>query len=101
TDSFCDYEGFRASTGITQVDTVPSRLARAGSLSTGQVAVDPSVLRFVNAFFPLPNGSLLGMGDTGIYTFSGQQVTPENYFTTRMDNNFLTRDEVLGIYLFV
>src|SRR2546429_451131 len=79
---FGDYEGLRASTGITQVDTVPSAAARAGNLSTGPVAVDPSVLRFVNAFFPLPNGSLLGSGDTGIYTFSGQQVTPENYFTS-------------------
>ena len=97
---FGDYEGLRASTGITQVDTVPSRLARAGSLSTGQVAVDPSVLRFVNAFFPLPNGSLLGMGDTGIYTFSGQQVTPENYFTTRMDHKFSGRDALSGTYMF-
>jgi len=97
---FGDYEGLRASTGITQVDTVPSAAARAGNLSTGPVAVDPSVLRFVNAFFPLPNGSLLGSGDTGIYTFSGQQVTPENYFTTRMDHKFSTRDEVSGTYMF-
>jgi len=60
---FGDYEGLRASTGITQVDTVPSAAARAGNLSTGPVAVDPSVLRFVNAFFPLPN--LRPAGDTG------------------------------------
>jgi len=97
---FGDYEGLRASTGITQVDTVPSAAARAGNLSTGQVAVDPSVLRFVNAFFPLPNGSLLGTGNTGIYTFSGQQVTPENYFTTRMDHKFSARDNVSGTYMF-
>ncbi len=97
---FGDYEGLRASTGITQVDTVPSAGARAGNLSTGAVAVDPRVLRFVNAFFPLPNGSLLGSGDTGIYTFSGQQVTPENYFTTRMDHKFSARDEVSGTYMF-
>jgi len=97
---FGDYEGLRASTGITQVDTVPSAGARAGNLSTGAVAVDPRVLRFVNAFFPLPNGSLLGSGDTGIYTFSEQQVTPENYFTTRMDHKFSARDEVSGTYMF-
>src|SRR5438477_7920561 len=97
---FGDYEGLRASTGITQVDTVPSAGARAGNLSTGAVAVDPRVLRFVNAFFPLPNGSLLGSGDTGIYTFSGQQVTLENYFTTRMDHKFSARDEVSGTYMF-
>jgi len=97
---FGDYEGLRASTGITQVDTVPSAAAKAGNLSTGGVAVDPSVLRFMNAFFPLPNESLLGSGDTGIYTFSGQQVTPENYFTTRMDHKFSARDEVSGTYMF-
>jgi hypothetical protein len=97
---FGDYEGLRASTGITQVDTVPSAAARTGNLSSGAVAVDPSVLRFVNAFFPLPNGSLLGSGDTGIYTFSGQQVTPENYFTTRIDHKLSGRDALSGTYMF-
>jgi hypothetical protein len=97
---FGDYEGLRASTGITQVDTVPSAAARAGNLFTGAVAVDPSVLRFVNAFFPLPNGRILGTGDTGIYTFSGQQVTPENYFTTRIDHKFLGRDALSATYMF-
>src|SRR6266851_4377822 len=97
---FGDYEGLRQSLGVTQVDTVPSAAARAGNLSTGAVSVDPSVLRFLNAFFPLPNGSLLGSGDTGIYTFSGQQVTPENYFTTRIDHKFSGRDTLSGTYMF-
>src|SRR5712692_2193036 len=66
---FGDYEGLRQSLGVTQVDTVPSPAARAGNLSSGQIAVDPNVLAFVNAFYPLPNGSLLASGDTGIYTF--------------------------------
>ena len=96
---FGDYEGLRASTGITQVDTVPSAAARAGQLSTGGVPVDADVLRFVNAFFPLPNGGLLGPGDTGIYTFSGQQVTPENYFTTRVDHKLSDADGVYGTYM--
>jgi len=97
---FGDYEGLRQSLGVTQVDTVPSSAARAGNLSAGAVAADPNVLRFVNAFFPLPNGSLLGSGDTGIYTFSGQQVTPENYFTTRIDHKFSGRDTISGTYMF-
>jgi len=71
---FGDYEGLRSSTGVTQVDTVPSADARAGKLSTGPITVDPTVLGFVNAFYPLPNGQLLGAGDTGIFTFSGQHV---------------------------
>jgi Carboxypeptidase regulatory-like domain len=97
---FGDYEGLRQSLGITQVDTVPSSSARAGNLSTGAITVDPNVLRFVNAFFPLPNGGLLGAGDTGIFTFSGQQVTPENYFTTRVDHGISSNDKLSGTYMF-
>jgi hypothetical protein len=97
---FGDYEGLRQSLGVTQVDTVPSAAARAGNLSDGAVAVDPNVLRLVNAFFPLPNKNLLGSGDTGIYTFSGQQVTPENYFTTRIDHKFSGRGGISGTYMF-
>jgi|SRR5579859_509177 len=97
---FGDYEGLRQSMGITQVDTVPSAAARAGNLSTGTVSVDPGVLAFVNTFYPLPNGSSLGSGDTGIYTFSGQQVTPENYFTTRVDHKFSDADTLTGTYMF-
>ena len=97
---FGDYEGLRQSLGITQVDTVPSASARAGNLSTGAISMDPNVLRFVNAFYPLPNGRLLGSGDTGIFTFSGQQVTPENYFTTRLDHRFSAHDALSGTYMF-
>src|SRR5437588_4096297 len=97
---FGDYEGLRQSLRITQVDTVPSASLRAGNLSTGTISVDPAVLRFVNAFYPLPNGGLLGSGDTGIYAFSGQQVTPENYFTTRLDHKFSTDDTLSGTYMY-
>ncbi len=97
---FGDYEGLRSSLGVTQVDTVPSAAALAGNLSTGQIKVDPTVLSFVNAFYPLPNGSLLGAGDTGIFTFSGQQVTPENYFTTKVDHKLSEQDAVSDIYMF-
>jgi len=97
---FGDYEGLRQSQGVTQVNTVPSSAARAGKLSTGPITVDPTVLRFVNAFYPLPNGTLLGSGDTGIFTFAGQQVTPENYFTTKVDHKLSASDGVFGTYMF-
>jgi hypothetical protein len=97
---FGDYEGLRSSLGVTQVDTVPSEGARAGNLASGHVNVDPTVLRFLNAFFPLPNGPLLGAGDTGIFRFSGQQVTPENYFTTKIDHKFSEQDSLSGTYMF-
>ncbi|PYK95844.1 MAG: hypothetical protein DME36_00510 [Verrucomicrobia bacterium] len=97
---FGDYEGLRQSLGLTQVDTVPSPAARSGNVSSGQITVDPNVLSFLNAFYPLPNGSLLASGDTGIFTFSGQQVTPENYFTTKVDHNFSEQDTLNGTYMF-
>lgn len=97
---FADYEGLRQSQGVTQVATVPSSAARAGNLSTGNVTVDPFVLQFVNAFYPLPNGPLLGSGDTGIFTFAGQTVTPENYFTTKLDHKMSEQDSLSGTYMF-
>jgi len=97
---FGDYEGLRSSLGVTQVDTVPSAAALAGHLSTGQITVDPTVLSFVKAFYPLPNGALLGGGDTGIFTFSGQQVTPENYFTIKVDHKLRAQDALSGTYMF-
>src|SRR6266446_7892765 len=97
---FGDYEGLRQSQGVTQVTTVPSAAARTGNLSTGQITPDATVVRFVNAFYPLPNGPLLGSGDTGIFTFAGQQVTPENYFTTKVDHKLSSSDAVSGTYMF-
>lgn len=97
---FGDYEGLRQSQGVTHVATVPSAAARAGNLSTGQVTVDANVQRFVNAFYSLPNGPLLGSGDTGIFTFAGQQITPENYFTTKVDHKFSRIDAIAGTYMF-
>lgn len=97
---FGDYEGLRQSQGLTQVATVPSPAARAGSLSTGNVTPDPTVQAFVNAFYPLPNGPLLGAGDTGIFTFAGQTVTPENYFTIKVDHKFSDQDTLSATYMF-
>jgi hypothetical protein len=112
---FADYEGLRQSQGITQVDTVPSQAARDGHLcappdctTTNSIVVDPQVARFLQAFYPLPNGVLLcpfsscaaGTGDTGIFTFAGQTVTSESYFTTRLDQNFSAQDALAGTYMF-
>ncbi|MBZ5658929.1 MAG: TonB-dependent receptor [Acidobacteriia bacterium] len=96
---FGDYEGLRQSLGVTTVDTVPSVAARSGQLSTGTVSVDPAVARFLAAFYPLPNGSSLGAGDTGIYNFAAQQVTTENYFTIRLDQKLSDKDAFSGTYM--
>lgn len=61
--------------------------------------IDTGVLPFLRAFYPLPNGPLLGNGDTGIFTFAGQQVTNENYLTVRVDHKFSDRDTLTGAYM--
>jgi hypothetical protein len=96
---FANYEGLRQSLGVTHVDTVPSPNARAGVLSTGNVQVDPQATRYL-AFFPLPNRELLGAGDSGIFAFSGQQITPENYLTARVDHKLSEQDALSGAYAF-
>jgi hypothetical protein len=61
--------------------------------------IDTGVLPFLRAFYPLPNGPLLGNGDTGIFTFAGQQVTNENYFTVRVDHKLSSKGNLNGTYM--
>jgi hypothetical protein len=96
---FGDYEGVRQSKGITQVDTVPSQAARAGNLSSGQVKVDPVVSKYLG-FYPVPNGALLGAGDTGIFSFPAQQVINENFVTSRVDHKISQSDSLFGTYVY-
>src|SRR6202790_1642317 len=96
---FGNYEGLRQSLGITQVNTVPTATARAGHLAGGDVIVDPKVVPYL-AICPLPNpGSCSGVCDIGIFKLTGQQVTPENYFTTRVDHKFSSNDSLDGTYM--
>ena len=96
---FGDYEGIRQSKGITYVDTVPSLAARMGNLSTGTVTVDPAAAQYLG-FYPLPNGPLIGNGDRAIFTFAGQQVVNENFFTLRADHRISEKDSLFGTYEF-
>jgi hypothetical protein len=61
--------------------------------------VDQAILRFLGAFYPLPNDGLIGSGDTGRYKFSAQEVTTENYFTVRLDHKFSEKDSLYGTYM--
>jgi hypothetical protein len=106
---FGDYEGIRQSLGLTSVVTVPSRAARRGQLCSvpgtppactpTSVTVDPGAQRYFG-FYPLPNGPLVGNGDEGIFTVPQQEITTENFFTTRVDHNFSEKDGLFGMYLF-
>jgi Carboxypeptidase regulatory-like domain/TonB dependent receptor/TonB-dependent Receptor Plug Domain len=96
---FGDYEGIRQSKGISVTDTVPSPAARAGNLSTGTVTVDPSVQKYL-PLYPLPNGPILPPGDIGIFSFAGQQVVNEKFFTTRVDHKLSQKDNLFGTYMY-
>lgn len=86
---FGDYEGLRQSLGFTVIDQVPSPAARASASS----AVTPYL-----ALYPLPNGAV--SGNTGVFTFAGQQNTPEDFFTTRIDHKLTDKDSLHGSYMF-
>ncbi len=120
---FADYEGLRQALGLSMVDNVPSPAARGIDPVTGQPTVavvngqplpakgqpgaapnpdptthiDTAVLPYL-AFYPLPNQGT--SGDTGIYAFSGSQITTENYFTTRVDHRFSNIDSLAGSYMY-
>jgi hypothetical protein len=117
---FVDYEGNRQSKGIANRDTVPSQAARNGQLCSIPIAppdpnactttqltpgpntdsngVDLNVKQYL-ALYPLPK-TLLGNGDTGLFTFIGQQVVHENFVTTRIDHKFSDKDSLFGTYLY-
>ena len=94
---FADYEGIRQGLGVTTVDTVPSPSARLGQLAAGTITVNPKVAPYL-ALFPLPNGPV--KGDTGTYTFAAEDITNEDFFTTRADHHFSDRDILHGTFLF-
>ena len=108
---FADYEGIRQSKGITTVATVPSAAGRGGILCSSPdpgstctpntVPVDPAAQAFFT-FYHLPNGGPLAgsNGDLGIYTFPGQQVVNENFFTTRIDHKISDSDSLFGTYMY-
>jgi hypothetical protein len=96
---FGDYEGVRQNLGLSVLDTVPTANARAGILSTGNVTPDPSIVNFLNTFYPLPNVGPTD-GDIGNYTFPAYQITSENYFTVRFDHTFSADDSAGVVYMY-
>src|SRR6202049_489243 len=109
---FGNYEGLRQSLGITQVNQVPTDTARAGQLaiSTQDFTVDPAIVPYL-PIWPKPNSGVRADScsnqnpsgqtrcDVGIFKLSGQQVTPENYFTTRVDHKLSANDALDGTYM--
>src|SRR5258708_22610542 len=108
---FADYEGIRQSKGISTVTFVPSVAAQGGTLCSNPdpgstcvpttVAVDPAAQGFFTFYHVPNNGPVAGSnGDLGIYTFPGQQIVNENFFTTRVDHKISEKDSLFGTYMF-
>ncbi len=113
---FADYEGLRQNQGNTTVDDVPSQAARNGTLcsipqpncvttqlpagaNTDANGVNLLVKPYL-ALYPLPNGALSPNGDTGKFSFVSQQVTREDFLTTRIDHKISGSDDIHGTYLY-
>src|SRR5712671_4711372 len=118
---FADYEGIRQSKGISALTFVPSENARNGLMCSNPAGSDPSNpcstsqlpaapntdangvdlnAKAYLTFYHLPNGAIIGNGDTGEYTFAGQQIVNENFLTTRVDHRFSNSDSLFGTYMF-
>src|ERR1700730_11733970 len=109
---FGNYEGLRQSLGETQVNQVPTATARAGQLavSTQDFMVAPAVIPYL-PIWPDPNSGVVldscsnqnpsgqTRCDVGKFKFAGQQITTENYFTTRVDHKFSANDALYGTYM--
>src|ERR1700741_34821 len=97
---FADYEGIRQGLGITTVATVPSDMARSGAMQTlaaptcatdggvfnagiCQLTVDPSATQYLTFYPRAPSSAQVTGSDTAQYTFAGQQIVNENFFTIR------------------
>src|SRR6266404_715203 len=96
---FADYERIRRLQGVPSVVTVPSPAARLGQLAAGPVTVHPNIIPFLK-LYPLPNGGLVGNGDTGIFTSSLSQRFNDDFFTTRIDHRISSKDSFFGTYMF-
>ncbi len=97
---FGDYEGVRQNLSQVALSAVPTANARAGIFvdPTQNVTPDPAIARFINAFYPLPTQDIAG--DTGNYAFSSNQISSEDYFTVKVDQNFTNKDSMAASYMY-
>jgi hypothetical protein len=112
---FGDYEGIRQSKGIANPINVPSDAARNGLLTYSdpsqfpsdcvatavanqcKVTVDPSVQKYL-PFWHQATTTAAG-SNVGSFTFAGQQVVNENFFTIRVDDKISDKDTLAVTYL--
>src|ERR1700733_2791669 len=104
---FADYEGIRQDKSDTFSNLGPSAAARAGTLcsqpdgacQTSTITVDPKGNPYLG-FWPLPNGGLIGNGDTGVFNTSGIERLSENFVTVRADQHFSDKDNLAASFFY-
>jgi carboxypeptidase family protein/TonB-dependent receptor-like protein len=96
---FGDYEGIKQTLGQTITSNVPSPAAIAGNFLPAGATLDPSAVRFLNAFFPLPDPATV-IGDTGQFTLTSTQKTTENFFIVRGDHIFSEKNRIFATVMF-
>jgi hypothetical protein len=95
---FAGYEGLRQGLGSTLFATVPTALARQGTLPTSNVTVNPAVVPYL-ALYPLPNGRDFGDG-TAQYASSPTVVTNEDNVMGRLDYQLNQKTSLFGRYVY-
>jgi hypothetical protein len=96
---FGNYEGVRLTQSQTNTVNVPSADAIAGKFLPAGMHPDPSAVRFLQAFFPLPDPATV-MGDTGQKMLTSTADTTENYFIVRADHTFTDKDRIFTTFMF-
>ncbi len=120
---FGNYEGLRQSLGTTFKDTVPSADARNGLLNFANASqfpngctangvfgtsngnpfvqcaltVNSNIVPYLALWQPV-NGALLGLGNSGVYSYAAQQITAENFGTIRVDHKLGNSDSLDGTF---
>ncbi len=95
---FGNFEGFRQRLAVSSVATVPDADARRGFLPIGpgnsliQVPnLKTGMLPYLNNFWPVPNGAVLGNGLALAYAAPAQKID-ENFGLARFDHNVSAND---------
>jgi hypothetical protein len=96
---FANHESVREFLATTSISNTLSENARQGRLSTGTVAVDPQIARLL-PLLPLPNGPLLGQGDTGQYLSQVDRRSRGQYVLGKIDHKLSEAGSLSGSYLF-
>ena len=85
---FAAYEGLRQQRGSTATSTTLSDAARLRPAAP--------VIAGLMSLFPRPNGAVTG--DTGLFRFTNDQLSREDFVTLRLDHNISERRTLFGRY---